>query len=260
MVCLTLNRDIMAILYPTRHLVDSYFNSSFHIDEINLGSIYQNPSGQFSLHNISTIGNLPIVSNPAIIGIDLPVLLANNNSSKDIVIILGQDPARDPNDPYVTSLHPTLPDDVVVGTPYAVHLPNSYKGVKLYHDIFDIILKKDNNIYLTDILKFHTKSASSGVLSNDFNKYFRGQIKQVALGLLNDEIKYLLGNGYNVKGVVLFGGVANSIASIFSGYPVVTLPHPSPSANGTWKKIFPICNNQNKKQYIENTLRTNNVI
>ena len=53
------------------------------------------------------------------------------------VVILGQDPLRDKTDSKVNSINPTLPNDVIVGTPYAVHFPNTYKGVKLYHDIFD---------------------------------------------------------------------------------------------------------------------------
>jgi len=250
------------ISYPTLNLIDNYFGvlpiNSF--SNAIIGNLYQNPNSQFSKKDI---GNIPylnsnIIPNPDIIGIDLPVLIENKEkNSKEIVVILGQDPLRDKTDSKVISISPALPNEVIIGTPYAVHFPNTYKGVKLYHDIFDYILGK-YPVYLTDILKFHSNRNSK----NDFNIYYKGSIKINALNLLKEELKCLQDLGYVIKYAILFGGKTQALSTLFPPTcTIIEFPHPARSANGKWAGIVnPLpCNDINKVNHIKNELKNKGI-
>lgn len=250
--CLTYNFSIMAtISYPTLNLIDNYFGvlpiNSFSNDTAIIGKLYQNLNSQFSKKDIGNIPYLKFIQNPDIIGVDLPVLIENKvKNPKEIVVILGQDPLRDKTDSQVNSINPTLPNDVIVGTPYAVHFPNTYKGVKLYHDIFDYILGK-YPVYLTDILKFHSNRNSK----NDFNTYYKGSIKINALNLLKEELKCLQDLGYVIKYAILFGGKTQALSTLFPPTcTIINFPHPSGTANRKWAKLVEQCTDNYKVNYI----------
>lgn len=246
------------ISYPTLNLIDNYFGvlpiNSFSNDTAIIGKLYQNPNSQFSKKDI---GNIPylnsnIIPNPDIIGVDLPVLIENKEKNlKEIVVILGQDPLRDKTDSKVNSINPTLPNDVIVGTPYAVHFPNTYKGVKLYHDIFDYILEK-YPVYLTDILKFHSnRKGNNNRTKNDFGTYYKGVIKKGALNLLKEELEHLKNLGYTIKYAVLFGGITQALSTLFPpSCTIINFPHPSGTANGKWAKLVEQCTDNYKVNYI----------
>lgn len=241
------------ISYPTLNLIENYFCvKSFFNDATIIGNLYQNYAAQFSKNAIGNIQylNSNVISNPDIIGIDLPVLIKDKDS-KEIVVILGQDPLRDKTDSKVNSINPTLPNDVIVGTPYAVHFPNTYKGVKLYHDIFDYILGQ-NPVYLTDILKFHSnRKGNNNRTKNDFGTYYKGGIKKDALNLLKEELEHLKKLGYTIKYAVLFGGKTQALSTLFpSTCTIVNFPHPSGSANGKWAKLVEQCTDNYKVNYI----------
>ena len=251
------------ISYPTLNLIDNYFGvlpiNSFSNDTAIIGKLYQNLNSQFSKKDIGNIPYLKFIQNPDIIGVDLPVLIENKvKNPKEIVVILGQDPLRDKTDSQVNSINPTLPNDVIVGTPYAVHFPNTYKGVKLYHDIFDYILGK-YPVYLTDILKFHSnRKGNNNRTKNDFGTYYKGGIKKDALNLLKDELNQLQSKGYTIKYAVLFGNKTQALSTLFpSTCTIVNFPHPSGSANGKWAGIVnPLpCNDINKVNHIKNELK-----
>ena len=244
------------ISYPTLNLIDNYFGvlpiNSFSNDTAIIGKLYQNPNSQFSKKDIPYL-NSNIIPNPDIIGVDLPVLIENKvKNPKEIVVILGQDPLRDKTDSKVNSINPTLPNDVIVGTPYAVHFPNTYKGVKLYHDIFDYILGK-YPVYLTDILKFHSnRKWNNNRTKNDFGTYYKGGIKKGALNLLKEELEHLQKNlGYTIKYAVLFGDKTQALSTLFpSTCTIINFPHPSGTANGKWAKLVVQCTDNYKVNYI----------
>ena len=82
------------------------------------------------------------------IGVDIPVLLSQENKeSKGIIIILGESPLRTANDK-------NNDNNIVFGLPYAVHMvmkepPQS----TMYKGIYNELLSKGYSVYLTDIIK-----------------------------------------------------------------------------------------------------------
>lgn len=269
--------------YPTSELIERYFNTNLQEKILPLGSQWH--IGQFtseSLFSVSYLNSLigtsmpnPITGfNNQIIGIDIPVLLnktdlSNNENEKeikDLVIILGQDPLRSSNDSAIHSIGADISKDVIIGTPYAVHMPKSYKGVRLYHEIFLHILKGNHCVYCTDILKFHTnhKNPTNNKNVNDFNKYWNNKaISQKAINLLIDEFTELMEQGYNLKYIILWGEQAQKTFSLVkNNFPSVTpicMIHPAArstkSTKSGWYKYINTATIDCKIDFIINELK-----
>lgn len=274
--------------YPTLQLIEKYFNINFHDKISHLGSQWH--IGQFTSESLVSISYLndmigTDVLNPTtgyynqIVGIDVPVLLnkkdlsdnendnENDNEKKDLVIILGQDPLRDSNDPAIRSIGANLPNDVIIGTPYAVHMPKTYKGVRLYHEVFLHIIKGSHSVYCTDILKFHTnhKNPTNNKSENDFNKYWNNKalnIPQKAIELLIEEFKELIKQGYNLKHIILWGNKAqDTFALIKNNFPSlnpINMMHPAAHSAKTtksgWYKYINSTTTECKINFIINEL------
>lgn len=276
--------------YPTLQLIEKYFNSNFQNNISLLGSRWH--IGEFTSVNLSTVSYINEliginVSNPItgydnpiteydnqIIGIDIPVLLnktdlsnnENEEEKKDLVIILGQDPLRNPKDSAIRSIGVNFSKYAIIGTPYAVHMPESYKGVRLYHKVFCHILKGDHSIYCTDILKFHTnhKNPTNNKNVNDFNKYWNDKdISQKAINLLIDEFTELMKQGYNLKYIILWGEQAQKTFSLVkNNFPSMTpicMIHPAArstkSTKSGWYKYINTATIDCKIDFIINELK-----
>ena len=98
-------------------------------------------------------------------GIDIPVLLKPESETKQpLIVILGESALRseaelkdikDPKNP---------PSNVILGTPYAIHLEKCPPKCGVYRKIFDAILEKGYPIYLTDIIKIWWKGKKDSLL------------------------------------------------------------------------------------------------
>ena len=98
-------------------------------------------------------------------GIDIPVLLKPKpETNKPLIVILGESALRseaelkdikDPKNP---------PSNVILGTPYAIHLEKCPPKCGVYRKIFDAILEKGYPIYLTDIIKIWWKGKKDSLL------------------------------------------------------------------------------------------------
>lgn len=119
-------------------------------------------------------------------GIDVPVLWTPDSGMTDrTVLLLAQDPLRDEDywDPLYCSdacresAHNRY---VIVGTPYALHLQadtmkarlaNGKKkrwNVSIYRRLIEAIVRKDYNVYCTDIFKYYFRGHSLDI--NEFDK------------------------------------------------------------------------------------------
>ncbi len=87
-------------------------------------------------------------------GIDIPVLLTpESKTDKPLIVILGESALRNEAELENIKDPQNAPSNVILGTPYAIHLEKCPPKCGVYRKIFDAILKKGYSIYLTDIIK-----------------------------------------------------------------------------------------------------------
>ena len=87
-------------------------------------------------------------------GIDIPVLLKpESKTDKPLIIILGESALRTKEDLDGIKIKNEPTKNVILGTPYAIHLQKCPPKCGVYRIIFDTILKEGYPIYITDIIK-----------------------------------------------------------------------------------------------------------
>jgi len=85
-------------------------------------------------------------------GVDIPILLKPEpETDKPLIVILGESALR--NKKELEDITNDASNNVILGTPYAIHLEKCPPKCGVYRKIFDAILKKGYSIYLTDIIK-----------------------------------------------------------------------------------------------------------
>ena len=156
-----------------------------------------------------------------LVGIDIPVMLRQKNTD-NIIVILGQAPLRNNKDKDPN-------DNIVFGTPYAVHLNKNYpSSCKVYKTIFDGLLNKNYSVYLTDIIK-------------DWWKDRKWNPSEKEVEILKTELE-LLQKKYNPKNIIIvtFGEIAkDAINKLNLPYKQINLLHPSKANWHNWKiQIF----------------------
>lgn len=105
-------------------------------------------------------------------GIDVPVLWSLNEGKRENIILLAQDPLRDMDywgySKKNYSQKEEMQHDVIVGTPYALHISQKTKhtlvgkkkkakryNVGVYRAIIEQLCEKGYNVYCTDIFKYY---------------------------------------------------------------------------------------------------------
>lgn len=228
------------ILYPTQKIVEKYLPQIF--PGLTLGCL--SPSiriiGKIAQYHTTPgkYGILP-VNVQSITGVDIPILVDDNEANNSIVAIIAQDPLRSKTDPMLAPFSPF--NDPIVGTPFAYHYNASfYPRTDVYRRVIDGLLKKGYRVYITDIWKSwdndKPKKTRMGKWSN-INPH-----KQC----LEEEFTHI--KPYKV---ILMGNEAqNKYESI--NYPVkpIAVPHPSNANNGNWTKIGVGTSPQDKADYI----------
>ncbi len=151
-------------------------------------------------------------------GIDVPVLLKpDTNINGKTIVIVGESPLRDTNDPNNSKI-------VLLGTPYAVHQEfDAPSQCNIYKKIFSDLLKKGYSVYLTDIIKVWWKDKDLKANADD-KKIFEKELQKI------------LNNGKIGKDlfIVAWGNKARGILE--KDYPfLIKLPHPSQQNWNNWK-------------------------
>ena len=168
-------------------------------------------------------------------GIDIPVLLKPKpETNKPLIVILGESALRseaelkdikDPKNP---------PSNVILGTPYAIHLEKCPPKCGVYRKIFDAILKKWYSIYLTDIIKIWWKGKKDSLLvPNDLDiVVFKNELDILKKEKINNNI-IIVAWGEKPK---------DALQKKFNMIPDVDflpLPHPGQRNWAAWKlRIF----------------------
>ncbi|MDZ8185658.1 MAG: uracil-DNA glycosylase family protein [Nostoc sp. ChiSLP02] len=161
-----------------------------------------------------------------IIGIDIPSILELDNgvSDKKTVVILGQDPRRRSN---------KRREEIVIGTPYAMHLKNcreKLRNTRLYFDLIQVLLEEGYRVYLTDVFKIWVSEPNNGYRSIGVSEKDCDR----SIKILQDEL-----NIFEPIALITWGKKANETANNL-GLKIKHLPfpHPSGAANGTWRKLL----------------------
>lgn len=245
------------ISYPTQTDVEQFLNRTF-------------PSpAPFNLStSISTIGTIvgahkapgvsgtlqgAIVPGAAITGLDIPVLISDNFEAKGTVMIIEQDPLRNPNDPLLAPLKSYFPTHAIVGTPNALHYNVSVTPhTNIYRCIVDYILNKHYNVYITDANKLYWPyTAGSNAL-----KRWKSNLAKDTHALLQTEILRI-----NPTAIVLVGKAAQITYSSLNlnHSKVIPIPHIK-ARSSAWAKIGIIpASDANKLHHIKARLSRNGI-
>ena len=187
------------------------------------------PSSNFDCQPIQCPNNtlVPVtVLNPNIVegnfaGIDVPVLLkpdTNIKANGKTIVIVGESPLRDTNDP-------NNQNQVLLGTPYAVHqIFDAPSQCNVYKKIFSDLLYKGYSVYLTDIIKVWWKDKGLKADEND-KEIFKNEINEILKG--GKKI------GKDLF-IVAWGNKAGGV--LVKDYPfLIKLLHPSQQNWNNWK-------------------------
>ena len=202
----------MRMTFPTQGIVEKCLtkifpglpNNSLNMPVSIIGNVpeYHQGSGSY--------GTLPVSVN-TIIGIDIPILLTNDDmEGKETVAIVAQDPLRNINDVMLRRFMPFR--QPIVGTPFAFHYASQlYKQTEVYRSIISGLLAKGYKVYITDILIKNDKE----------NLYVEGLINEIKPDY-----------------VILMGKQAQNkfkrIKDMYKDTYPICVPHPSAAANGAW--------------------------
>lgn len=181
-------------------------------------------------------------------GIDIPVLLKPKpETNKPLIVILGESALRseaelkdikDPKNP---------PSNVILGTPYAIHLEKCPPKCGVYRKIFDAILEKGYPIYLTDIIKIWWKGKKDSLLVP----------KDLDIVVFKNELDILKKEINNNIIIVAWGEKPkDALQKKFNMIPDVEflpLPHPGQKNWNAWKlRIFEKAVFSGKLEYATN--------
>jgi hypothetical protein len=171
-------------------------------------------------------------------GIDIPVLLKpKSETDKPLIVILGESALRNKAELEGIKDPKNAPNNVILGTPYAIHLKECPPKCGVYRKIFDAILEKGYPIYITDIIKVWWKEKK---LVPD---------KNLDITVFNMELKKLK-DSYDDIIIVAWGKTAqNGLEKVRKDLEVevppsqvprsLSLPHPGVQNWDAWKlKIF----------------------
>ena len=164
-------------------------------------------------------------------GIDIPVLLKPKpETNKPLIVILGESALR--NQKELAEIEKT-DANVILGTPYAIHLKKCPPKCGVYRKIFDAILEKGYPIYLTDIIKIWWEGKKDSLL---VPKDLDTDVFKKELDILKNEINN------NIIIVAWGEKPKDALQKKFNMIPDVEflpLPHPGQRNWAAWKlRIF----------------------
>ena len=180
-------------------------------------------------------------------GIDIPVLLKPEpEADKPLIVILGESALR--NKKELEDITNDASNNVILGTPYAIHLKECPPKCGVYRKIFDAILEKGYPIYLTDIIKIWWKGKKDSLLvPNDLDiVVFKNELDILKKEKINNNI-IIVAWGEKPK---------DALQKKFNMIPDVDflpLPHPGQKNWNAWKlRIFEKAVFSGKLEYATN--------
>jgi hypothetical protein len=178
-------------------------------------------------------------------GIDIPVLLKPEpETDKPLIVILGESALR--NKKELEDITNDASNNVILGTPYAIHLKECPPKCGVYRKIFDAILEKGYPIYLTDIIKIWWEGKKDSLLvPNDLD-----------IVVFNKELNELKKKYEDIIIVAWGEKPKDALQKKFNMIPDVEflpLPHPGQKNWNAWKlRIFEKAVFSGKLEYATN--------
>ena len=171
-------------------------------------------------------------------GVDIPLLLKPNGESKGLIVILGESPLRSPKDLNDIKASCNAHKNVILGTPYALHLSKTPPKCGVYRKIFNVLLKEGYSLYITDIVKVWWKNKKL-VPTEDLDI----PIFKMELDTFKDRKTFIVAWGKKAENALMkIEKVSNEV--------ILPLPHPSTQSRDSWKlKIFEKAIFDNNVQY-----------
>ena len=181
-------------------------------------------------------------------GIDIPVLLKPKSETyKPLIVILGESALRNKAELEGIKDPKNAPSNVILGTPYAIHLKKCPPKCGVYRKIFDAILEKGYPIYLTDIIKIWWEGKKDSLL---VPKDLDTDVFKKELDILKNEINN------NIIIVAWGEKPKDALQKKFNMIPDVEflpLPHPGQKNWNAWKlRIFEKAVFSGKLEYATN--------
>lgn len=169
-----------------------------------------------------------ILDNGEMFGIDFPIWYGDyseNYHQKNKIMVVGIDPLR--NIKSFNNDHSSMKNDVIIGTPYALHISKMREGKTRVYWEFIKALSEKNFVYLTDIYKFYFFHTVSRLRSYE---YFRiNNLNQFHIDLLIKEIDLI-----KPTHIITFGEIAKNMLCYEKSIEIINLIHPAARAQN-WK-------------------------
>ena len=145
------------IAYPTIKFLEQFLQKVYGVNGLTiqtniLGALTDN----YESYQPGMFETIP-VNVTSITGIDIPILVRNDNKIKPVVAIIAQDPLRSTKDDMLAPFKPFA--NPIVGTPFALHYKQSksvYQETEIYRLIIKKILDRGFDVYITDAHKIHS--------------------------------------------------------------------------------------------------------
>ena len=145
------------IAYPTIKILEQFLQKVYGVNGLTiqtniLGALTDN----YESYQPGMFETIP-VNVTSITGIDIPILVRNDNKIKPVVAIIAQDPLRSTKDDMLAPFKPFA--NPIVGTPFALHYKQSksvYQETEIYRLIIKKILDRGFDVYITDAHKIHS--------------------------------------------------------------------------------------------------------
>ncbi|WP_312554610.1 uracil-DNA glycosylase family protein [Empedobacter brevis] len=175
-------------------------------------------------------------------GIDLPYWF-NHQNPENRIMIIGIDPLRSKKE-FID-----IKNDVIIGTPYAVHSEKFRKGRTKEYWNFISSLKEQNVVYLTDVFKLYfideeKKTRSYNYLFENYRKENLSILRK-EIEILNPTIIITLGKlsfelltGKKLKSIVDNVNNTIHIDEEFNSIPIIPLVHLSGAVRKSQKLKF----------------------
>ena len=174
---------------------------------------------------IHKIQNVPLIG-ASLKGIDLPTWFGDYTKKK--VMILGIDPLR--NEKVFKRENADVDNEVIIGTPYALHECKARLGACATYWTFIEGLSKSNFVYCTDIFKTYYYLKETKIRSYNDKEYIESAGHKA---LLISEIELI-----KPDVIIAFGNlVENLLISLKISTKIIKLPHPS-NANRSWNTLI----------------------
>lgn len=122
-----------------------------------------------------------------LLGIDFPTWFNTPEDKEFKIMVLGIDPLR--NEKAFKCMKADVDNEVIIGTPYALHMSNMRAGRTKQYWNFINLLSENNFVYLTDIYKtfFYTDKSKK---ERSYN-YYKNNLLHSQKDLLEEEIKLI---------------------------------------------------------------------